>query len=71
MAVEAHWEPKIKMYMFEIYVYQRTGHKGSKIRKLLSFTFMSAIMGHPVLHAEFQFCSNASLFVFPLIWLKI
>ena len=49
MSVEAHLEPKIKMYMFERYFYKRTGHKGSKIRKLLNFTFMSAIMGHPVL----------------------
>ena len=49
MSIEAHWKLKIKMYMFEIYEYQRTVHEGQKIRKLLSFTFMSAIMGHPVL----------------------
>ena len=37
------------MYMSEVYVYLRTGHKHHKIGKLFNITFMSILMGHPVL----------------------
>ena len=41
------------MYMFEIYVYQRSVHKPHKINsKLWSITFMSILMGHPVLKGD-------------------
>ena len=36
------------MYMSEIDENQRTGHEPHKIRKLLSITSMSIVMGHPV-----------------------
>ena len=56
------------MYMSEVYVYQRTVLDALKIRKLCSFTFISPIVGHPVLLIMYVCAPKNRNFFF--IWLK-
>ena len=40
------------MYMFEVCIFLSTDLEAPKIRKLSTFTFISPIMGHPVLSPD-------------------
>ena len=65
------------MYLFEVFIYQRKGNKLHRMRKLLNFTFMPILMGHPVplllkiLGSSPYSCPPTGVFDEPLILILI
>ena len=53
LAIKAYMELLTKMYMSEIYFYQRTGLQPLKMREKLSLTLGTPIVGHPVFTRTF------------------